>query len=83
MLGVFSSWLARTSEEVATTVSASNLSFFQNLSKEEKFSLLFEVTYNMYQESLVISLAVAGREMPWLLEILPWKGTLGKGNVKL
>lgn len=39
ILDVFSSRLARTSEEVATIVSTSDLSFVQNLSEVEKMEL--------------------------------------------
>lgn len=50
ILDIFSSRVARAHGEAAVTVSVTDLSFVQNLSEAEKLSILFEVTYNMYQE---------------------------------
>lgn len=54
-------WLTRTLEEAADVVLTEELSFVQNLFKEEKMELLYEITYNMYHESSQFSLVVASR----------------------
>lgn len=54
----FSSPLARTPEEAATTVSELDLSFIQNLSEVEKMCLVSEVTHNIYRASFLFSVVV-------------------------
>ena len=59
MLAILLSQLASTLEVVVVVVSIEDLLFVQNIFEMEKF--LSEITFNMYQDSSLLSPVVAGR----------------------
>lgn len=56
MLYVFSSWLARTSEEATIIVLMSDLSFIQNTFEVDKMEHVSEVSHIMYRVAFMFSL---------------------------
>lgn len=58
VLVVFSSWHAHTPKEAAITVfsSTSDLSFIQNLPKEDKMELAYKLAHNMFKKNSIFSL---------------------------
>src|SRR4051812_45272963 len=58
---VFSSWHARTLNEVRFTISTSDIPFIQNISEGDKMELVCEITHSMYRDASLFSLVSTDR----------------------
>lgn len=82
MPNILLSRIPRTYVEGATIVLAEDMSFIKGLYEAKNTELHSEVTFNTYWDSSLYSLAAFGKGTSWLWTTLPWRGTLGRGNMK-